>query len=65
MSVFLLIIDALPHMLLSCFWMLKLDMFVLLDAIAIVFALYAFSKIFTAVDISSEPDVSEKNSDTL
>lgn len=65
LSVFLLIIDALPHMLLSCFWMLKLDMFVLLDAIAIVFALYAFSKIFTAVDISSEPDVSEKNSDTL
>ena len=63
LSVFLLIIDALPHMILSCFWMLKLDMFVLLDAIAIVFALYAFSKIFTAVDKSSEPVVSEKNSD--
>lgn len=49
LSVLFLFVDAVPNLLLTCFWMFKLDDFVLLYAVELVLALYAFSKFFTAL----------------
>ncbi len=44
-AAFLLIIDALPALLLSCFWMLLLDELVLMCAIELVLALYCICRV--------------------
>ncbi len=56
--VLFLFVDAVPNLLLTCFWMFKLDDFVLLYAVELVLALYAFSKVFTALPVrdSAAPD---------
>lgn len=57
LSVLFMFVDALPNLLLSCFWMFKLDVSILLYAVEIVLSLYAFSKVFTAtsrIDIAKD-----------
>lgn len=54
LSVLFLFVDAVPNLLLSCFWMFKLDVFVILYAVELVLALYAFSKVFTALPNATE-----------
>ncbi len=50
LSVLFMLIDALPNLILSCFWMFGLNVLVLMDAIELVLALYIFAKVYSITE---------------
>jgi len=47
LAVLFMLIDAVPNLMLSCFWMFGLDALVLMDAVELVLALYIFAKVYS------------------